>query len=58
MNYYIKVNEGYVFRIHKGNYYVAPFSQKRLCALSKRKAKRYENRLSSMGVVYELEVDE
>ena len=59
MNYYIKVNGEYIFRIYKGNYYICPLLRnKSLCALSKQRAKRYENRLSSMGVAYELEVEE
>ncbi len=49
-NYYVKVNGGFVFRIHKGNYYTAPLNQQSFCGMTKARATRYKNRLDSMGV--------
>lgn len=51
--YFIQLKGGdFVHKINRGNYYTAQPKDKRFCALSKEKAKRYSARLSSMGVAH------
>lgn len=58
MSCFIKLPDGaYVWKINRGLYYTAPAKDKRFCALSKEKAKRYSNRLFDMGVKHSLIVE-
>lgn len=54
MNMYIKIIEGYINKIVKGNIYYGDDK----FPLNKDKVKRYTKRLQDMGVSYELIIEE
>lgn len=58
MKFFIQLPDGaFVWKINRGNYYSASKKDKEHCILSKEKAKRYCERLSSMGVAHRLIVE-